>query len=123
MKIEIEFREVERMKNEISSKEKELMVLRAELLKLDAQKLKADSVNLAMDLFESYIKTVFEKLGFNKPNGFYNRAIIAECGLQRLGQTSPFDSDKVKFSIEAQIANDFRQAFLRMGLITEEESL
>lgn len=120
MKIEIEFEEVQRLKLENQSQYIKIQELGEQLNSLNPTQLKSDAVGLAMDLFESYISSTFEKLGFEKPEGFYDRNVVAECGLQRLGKTSMFQSDKVQFTIEAKIANDFRRAYLRIGLITND---
>lgn len=118
MKIEIEFEEVEKLKNEIINQQKYVKVLQEELAKLDPEKLREDAESLAYRMFDSYMTAVFEKLGFK--NAWPQRSVHFEINIQQELGKAWYNSERLKVNISAHVSNEFREAILSIGVQTSE---
>lgn len=116
MKIEIEYEEIERMKANILRLETKVVNLEANLKSFDPKALDAAAVDLAWVLFNSYMGAVFSKLGFDswEPIRKYN-------SLEHWLGKKWYNSDRLTIELEAHITTKFRNAFLRLGVMTKSE--
>ena len=116
MKIEIEFGEVEALKQELMNKKRDLIELKEELDKLDPDKLKQKAVSLAKDLFSRYMSRVFEELGFEETYSYDDPFRVSSGTLEHWIGEDWYTSLKVEVIIGASISNLWRRAFLRFGI-------
>ena len=118
MKVEVELGEIENLKNQISILEKENQKLSQIIQNLDEKKLKEYAVYLAEKMFVDVINTVFSRLGFAKDESIYYNDFNKLQ--ERLGERW-WCSERLDVAIGATITNQFREAFLRLGIKTENK--
>lgn len=118
MKVEVELGEIENLKNQISILEKENQKLSQRIQNLDEKKLMKDAVHLAEKMFNDVIHEVFSRLGFSKEQcpDYYGFCKLED----RLGERW-WNSKRLKVTIGATITNEFREAFLKLGIKTENK--
>lgn len=118
MKVEVELGEIENLKNQISILKKENQKLSQIIQNLDEKKLKEDAVYLAEKMFVDVINTVFSRLGFAKDESIYYNDFNKLQ--ERLGERW-WSSERLDVTMGATITNQFREAFLRLGIKTENK--
>lgn len=118
MKIEIEFEEVESLKKSIEKQKAEIESLENELKSLDNKQLKQDSTDLAKQMFDNVLLKVFEKLGFDKRTSILDNISFRE--LEHYNGTNWWQHQDLKVTIGATITNEFKRAFLNMGIKTKQ---
>ena len=116
MKIEIELLEVEKLQEENKVKSQKIIELETKLKELSENKLKESAVKLSFTLFENYMSCVFKRLGFEP---FRESVIIKDDLIHWLGK-SWWNSEKLNIQIGANITNQFKKAFLSIGILTTE---
>ena len=116
MKIEIELSEVEKLKDENKVKSQKINELEAKLKELSENELKESAVKLSFTLFENYMSSVFKHLGFET---FRESVRINEDLRHWLGK-SWWNSEKLNIQIGVNITNQFKTAFLSIGVLTPE---
>ena len=120
MKIEIEFEAVESLKEQIKRLQKDKNELESKLNSLDEKVLKQQANDLARKIFGDVMNRVFTDLGFEDKTWLND---VDFGNLQHyLGKTW-WNSDKLEIQLGANISNQFKGAYLRMGIKTEERSL
>lgn len=118
MKIEIELSELEALRFENSKQSKELKDLRKKLNDLSEEEMKRKGVDHSQALFSHYIECVFEQLGFK------NEKLEPVWFPFRESYFSDFpyvDGRKLKMDIGANIRGLFREAFLEIRVICDDE--
>ncbi len=119
MKIEIEYEEVERLKTKISDLEKDRDELSKKLQSLDEVTLRNNAVSLAEKMFRSVFSTVCEKLGFPCSNIRWSDMSFHE--LEHWLGKNWWESEKLTVDVGATITTHFKNAFLHLGIKTEEK--
>lgn len=116
MKIEIELSEVEKLKEENKIKSQKIIELETKLKELSENELKESAVKLSFTLFENYMNCVFRHLGFEQ----FRETVIIKDDLRHWLGKSWWNSEKLNIQIAANITNQFKNAFLSIGIITTE---
>jgi hypothetical protein len=121
MKIEIDAQDLFALKTEVQDQKETIKRLEAELYALNPNVLK-DKIERqikseAWKLFESHIDAVFKKLGFKDSN----RGVIeVDCGFWNHNREKYINGEEVVASLGARIESEFRAAYLRLGIKTDE---
>ena len=118
MKIEIEFEEVEHLKNEIKQLKIEKYSLEEELKKLSPDEIKEQGVLLAENMFKSAMGRIFKEIGFE--GGFNSWDMNFSTLVHYLGKDWPKD-EKLDLNIGATLCLKFKEAFVRFGIKYEEK--
>lgn len=122
MKIEIEFQEVERLRDEVRTQAGTIIQLKEELKSLDKKEIENKAVYLSMELFVEYMNLTFEKLGFKGDSMGFDKAVIFPENVNHwLGKQWYKKRDEIKVTLNAFITEEYRKAFLNMGIITKDE--
>ena len=117
MKIEIELEEVESLREKVENQSFKIMHLEEELRNLNKEVLTDKAIKLSYYLFENYVRCIFQKLGFN---GTPIHPIYMKNNMERLlGKTWYEESDKIEVELGVEILNDFKKAFLNIGVIPQ----
>ena len=116
MKIEIEFGEVEALKQTIRDQKSDLVKLKKELDNLDPDHLKQKAVSLAKDLFSRYMSRVFEELGFEETYSYDDPFRVSSGTLEHWIGEDWYTSLRVEVVLVANITNLWRRAFIRFGI-------
>ena len=85
---------------------------------MSESELKAKAVRLSYRLFDNYMATVFEHLGFGE---WERGSVIVMDNLEHWIGKDWWNSDRIKVEIGANVTNTFKSAFLSIGIITKEE--
>jgi hypothetical protein len=118
MKIEIELSELEHLKNELSEKNNIIKTIEKELKDLDKEHLTEKAVQLSFKLFDDYLAKVFEKLGFKvSQNKFYLHTSDVS---NLINKPYWYNEEKITFELGADITGQFKEAFLKIGVIVDE---
>jgi mannitol-1-phosphate/altronate dehydrogenase len=117
MKIEIEYQEVEYLKQQINELEEENDILKENLKRFDEKAIEDQSLQLAQTIFVKVMQKVFLELGFEYTNtndiDFYKLR-------QWLGKNF-YESDDIKVTFGATITNNFCEGLLRLGFKTKNK--
>ena len=116
MKIEIELEDIELLKEQIKRLQKDKTELETKLNLLDEKALKQQAVDLARKLFGDVMNRVFSELGFEDKT-WLNDVDFGK--LQHYLGASWWNSEKLEIELGANVSNQFREAYLRMGIKTE----
>lgn len=117
--MEIELSEVERLKSKLKKVETENKQLEEKLKELSEPELKAKAVRLSYRLFDNYMATVFKHLGFGE---WQRGSVIINSDLEHWLGKDWWNSDRIKIDLGANVSTKFKNAFLSIGIIAEEES-
>ena len=117
MKIEIELEAVESLKREISMLQTDKRELEEKLKSLDESELKKQANDLARKIFCDVMHRVFDELGF-EDRIWQNDVNFGN--LQHYLGNSWTSSERLNIELGATITNQFKGAFLRMGIKTEK---
>lgn len=118
MKVEIELSEVEYLRSQLKKRETEVQELETKLKELSESELKQKAVALSWRLFDNYMATVFSHLGFENDK---TDTVIVRENLEHLLGKSWWNSERIKFELGATITTKFKNAFLEIGIIPQEE--
>jgi len=113
MKIEIEYKEVEFLKNKISLLEKQNAELQFKIDSLSEEQLIQKSIKYSGLLFNKLNRKVFKELGFEDCNQVVN-ADFEELR-HWLGENF-IDSERIEVEFGATVTNLYRQAFINIGI-------
>lgn len=116
--LSIEMQEYDAMRNEIKKQKEEIKKLEGKLNQLSEDKLRSDAIQLSYKLMEDYMSAIFEKLGFESRFD----ATHVESNLEHWLGKFWWRSDRIKFTIGATVTEEFRKAFLNIGIITKKEN-
>jgi len=121
MKIEIEFEEVESLKNKLREKSIKIRKLEDKLKNLDEDKLKSDAVSMAKNLFREYMDYVYRELGFEETShSYYEDPFRVSSGtLEHWLGGNWYRNDKILVTLGANVSNRWRHAFLKFGIKTD----
>jgi hypothetical protein len=114
--MKIELSEVENLKEENKSKSQKIIELETKLKELSESELKESAVKLSFILFENYMSCVFRHLGFES----FRESVIVKDDLRHWLGKSWWNSEKINIQIGANITNQFKNAFLSIGILTSE---
>jgi hypothetical protein len=118
VKVEIELQELENLRREVRILEDENEKLKRKVEDLNEDVLVRKAVDLSWRLFTSYQNSVFEKLGFDQENII---TIETTSDLKKeLGQ-SWWASERLNFNLGAIVTNEYRKAFLKIGVTPKEK--
>jgi len=118
MTIEIDVQELENLRRDVRIFEESNEELKRKFKDLNEDELIKKAVDLSWRLFTDYQNAVFEKLGFTQTNiiTFETTAdLTKELGVNW------WNSERIKFNLGAIVTNEYRNAFLRIGVIMKEE--
>lgn len=118
MKIEIEFAEVEILRDTVFKQKEEIKQLKEQLSLLDEKALHDKAISLSFHLFETYIAAVFQRLGLEPK---YGESVHIYDSLNHYLGSEWWKRGRLKITLGATITTSFREAFLRLGIIPKEE--
>lgn len=118
MKIEVEFKEVESLRKDISTLHKEKRELEEKLNSLNETELKKKATDLARKMFGDVMHRVFTELGFEDRTWLND---VDFGSLEHYLGSDWYNSDRLKIELGVTITNHFKGAFLRMGVKTNED--
>lgn len=118
MKIEIELSEVEALRSQLQRTETEKRQLEEKLKELSETELKAKAVRLSYKLFDNYMATVFEHLGFGE---WQRDSVIVRDNLEHWIGKDWWNSDRITIELGANVTTKFKSAFLSIGILTKKE--
>ena len=119
MKVEVELQELENLRRDVRILEDENEKLQRKIKELNEDELIRKAVDLSWRLFANYQNAVFEKLGFEQKEII---TLETTADLKKeLGQ-SWWNSERLNFNLGAIVTNEYRKAFLKIGVIIKEES-
>lgn len=116
MKITIESEEFYRLKKELERANKEIHDLKNELSKFDEGKLKEKVLNNSFRLADLYLKGIFAKLGFDE-GSYFDSALIDHENVHHWLGKDWYINERLKVNIHARISNEFRRAFIELGIV------
>jgi hypothetical protein len=119
MKVEIELQELQKLKTNILILEEDKEKLQRKIKELNEDELIRKAVDLSWRLFANYQNAVFEKLGFEQKEII---TIETTADLKKELGVSWWNSERLKFNLGAIVTNEYRKAFLKIGVIIKEES-
>lgn len=119
MKIEIEYEEVEHLRNQVIELSKQKKALEEKIKSLNEEELKSQAITLANTMFLGAMQCVFEKLGFEDTNMDYYHADFGQ--LQHWLGKFWYQSDRICVELGANITTMFRGAYLKIGIIAKKE--
>lgn len=119
MKIEIEYSEIEKLKSKIAELTSDNKKLSDKLNSLDEEELKKQAVKLSYSMLHSINSRVFKELGFEE---HALGDIIFEDNLSHYLGADWFAHRKLKVNLGATITTRYKHAFLKLGILTDEES-
>ena len=114
MKIEIEFEEVELLKRKLSDSQKLARELKERLDVISESELKRKAIFLSYRLFDNYMRTVFNHLGFG--DWEHGSTIVTDNLEHWLGEDW-YSSDRINIQVGAKVTNKFKKAFISIGII------
>lgn len=117
MKIEINLEDIESLKEQIKILQKDKHELELKLKSLDEEVLKQQALDLANKIFRDVLNRVFIELGFE--NTILDRDIDFNNLQHYLGQTW-WNSERLEIKLGANITNQFKGAYLSMGIKIDE---
>lgn len=115
--IQIELQELDSIREELNSLKLENRDLKAKLSKLDEDRLYSDATQTAMNLFNETMSRVFKELGFDPE--------LSYCGVDMIKLQNCLGkdfnkNDRLTVTVGATVANNFRKAFVVMGVKFDE---
>lgn len=118
MKIEIEFGEVEILRDTIFKQEQEIKELKEQLSLLDEKALHDKAISLSFHLFETYIAAVFQRLRLEPMHG---ESVRIPDSLNHYLGPEWWKRGRLNIELGANITSRFRKAFLMLGIIAKED--
>lgn len=118
MKIEIEFGEVEILRDTIFKQEEEIKQLKEQLSLLDEKSLQDKAISLSFHLFETYIAAVFQRLGLEPMHG---ESVRIPDSLNHYLGTEWWRRGRLEIILGANVTSRFKKAFLNLGIITKKD--
>lgn len=118
MKIEIEFGEVEILRDTIFKQEEEIKQLKEQLSLLDEKSLQDKAISLSFHLFETYIAAVFQRLGLEPMHG---ESVRIPDSLNHYLGTEWWRRGRLEITLGANVTSRFKKAFLNLGIIFKED--
>jgi len=119
MKIEIDLDYVEHLKSNIERLEKENRSLSEKISELSETELKKKAVRLSFRLLNKYIETIFTKLGFDQKT---SQSVVINYDVNHYLGDRWWESDRIFVTKNASVMNEFRMAYLNIGISTRSES-
>ena len=118
MKIEIEFGEVEILRDTIFKQKEEIKQLKEQLSLLDEKSLQDKAISLSFHLFETYIAAVFQRLGLEPMHG---ESVRIPDSLNHYLGADWWRRGRLEITLGANITSRFKKAFLNLGIIAKED--
>lgn len=128
MKIEIELKELELLRQETSECRKELEKTQQELKQLkektDAASLRKKAIEFAEKLTQKYLEVILKGLGFKNTfsESYFNTGVLKfdRSFLDKnFGETWYLNGKDLKVTVGAEISDVFREAYIRIGVKPE----
>jgi hypothetical protein len=118
MKIEIEFGEVEILRDTIFKQKEEIKQLKEQLSLLDEKSLQDKAISLSFHLFETYIAAVFQRLGLKPMHG---ESVHIPDSLNHYLGAEWWRRGRLEITLGANITSRFKKAFLNLGIVSKED--
>lgn len=122
MNVTIDSEQLKHLQDTNARQQKEIQELEEKITSLQFDKIEIEIVQYSWMLFEKYIEAVFEKLGFDKDK---YKSVIGTHGLkQGYGRTNFdtwFEEEGIYLYLSVDIDNEFKRAFLNLGVIPPTE--
>lgn len=121
MKIEIELKEVEALRNENKDLERQVERLKNDLQNNAQQKWEERAIVLSKQLFSDYMYAVFAKLGFE--NEDWPSVQFEDSWTKHINNDGwwSYKPERIKVSVGATVTDQLRNAFIKIGVIPKEE--
>lgn len=116
MKIEIELNDLESLRKENQDLKKSNEELKLKLISLNEDELKKHAIGLSRSMFGSVMNRIFTELGFE------DSICLSDIDFGELEHylgKNWWCSEKINVVLGANITNQFRKAYLRIGIKTE----
>lgn len=113
MKTEIEFEELESLKQTIKVLEEKLNNSEMKLKSFDEKKIEHRIREASYNLFNNYMGLVFRELGFEKWSSNY---VHFNDDLEHWLGNKWYDTDKVSVEVRAVVSNKFKAMLLLLGV-------
>ena len=118
MKIEIEFGEVEILRDTIFKQKEEIKQLKEQLSLLDEKSLQDKAISLSFHLFETYIAAVFQRLGLEPMHG---ESVRIPDSLNHYLGADWWRRGRLEITLGANVTSRFKKAFLNLGIVSKED--
>lgn len=119
MKVEIELSEIEAFKERIAELEQQKKYADERSVALNEEELIKRAKDLSLRLFNKYIAAIFTSIGFDEPYG--SQTVIDEANDH--WHSWHKNLDKIKVSVHANVSEQWRRAFLRIGVMSDPKKL
>jgi hypothetical protein len=117
MKIEIEFEEVESLKNQLYNETQKVRKLEEKLKSLDEKQLNKKAIGLSYKLCEDYLVAIFTKLGFDEKQS----GLVVEENLEHwIGKDWYTRDERINLKFNILISNEFKKAVISLGVNPKE---
>lgn len=113
MKIEIDSADFESLNEKIKDQKETIDYLNKQLRELNIDELEDKAIKLSKKLFDQYMQKTFECLGFE---GHFNGIVSWPYT-----RTKKWWEEDVEMKLEVHIINGFKNAFLKIGVLAEEQ--
>lgn len=124
MKVEIEYEDLLKLNKKQEELEYKIRCLEHDskilLSQTSVEENEKKIINLAFLLFENYLQSLFKKLGFLN-NGNFQSPILQTSDLNHWIGKRWYNSERIEFVIGANVSNKWRNAFLNIGILTNDE--
>jgi len=119
MKIEIDLEEVERLREGIKMRDLHVKSLEARIEQLNKQELERKAFELAKKIFQKFMNKVFTSLGFEDRGASWERCVeFPDDGMFNINKHWFEEHQKINVHIGANISDNYRTAFMRLGIDT-----
>ena len=118
--ITLDEEEYQKIKSENFSLKREIKDYEKRIEELKPGQLKKRLKDNAFVLANAYLKALFTKLGFKVSEGYYSDPLqMDRCSY--IPDTWYLDTKSITVRLEANITNETKEAFFRMGVVTAEQ--
>ncbi len=118
MKIEIELSEIEALRRDADNARKEVDSLRHQIEYMQKDNLESKAIRLGEYLCNEYLKGIFVALGFTL-DGWDRKVVDLPSDYTMEGKWFK-EPKNVKVNLSASISEQFKKAFIRVGLDTDK---
>ncbi len=118
-KVTISLNYIEQLKKQIEDLENENKRLKLELSLLDPDNIKINALKLSYNLSDSFLKKVFTKLGFTLDNRY---SVFGSVNMPKHINKLYWweEAESLNVEIGAFITNNFRDAFINIGVVEKK---
>lgn len=114
MKVEVDLKEIEDLRETIRIREGEIVTLQKELHNLDSSVLMRRAQELSYRLLNTYITSIFKGLGFE--SGLSENVVSFDQNIKWNHQEDWWKKENLNVHVVATVSQNFRRAFLSIGV-------